>query len=63
MCIRPGVIATRPDALQSSKRFQFSFADTDWKDSLHPFGLQDNTLRTQSLMKKLRVDNLQSSGL
>jgi len=31
-------MATLPNALQSSRRFQLFFADTEWEDSLHPFG-------------------------
>jgi len=30
---------------------------------LHPSGRQGNTIQTQSLIRKLRVDNLQPSGL
>jgi hypothetical protein len=36
--IRPNVMATSLDALQSSRRFQLSFTDTEWEDSLHPSG-------------------------
>jgi len=45
-CIRPNIMATCPDALPSSRRFQLCFADTDWEDSLHPSGRQGNIVRT-----------------
>jgi hypothetical protein len=37
-------MATRLDALQSSRRVQLSFVDTEWEDSLHPSGRQGNTV-------------------
>jgi len=53
----------RLDALQSSRRFQLSFTDTDWEDSLHPSGRQGNTVRTpRSLIRKLRAYTLHPSG-
>jgi hypothetical protein len=53
-CIRPNIMATCPEALRSSRRFQLFFADTDWEDSLHPSGRQCNTVRTlRSLIRKL----------
>jgi hypothetical protein len=55
-CIRPDVMATHPDALQSSRRFQLSFVDTEWEDSLHPSEQPGNTVRTpRSLIRKLHA--------
>jgi hypothetical protein len=39
-CIHPDVMTTHPDAHQSSRRFQFFFADTDWEDSLDDMATQ-----------------------
>jgi hypothetical protein len=61
VCIRPDVKATY--AFQSSRRFQFSSRDIDWEDNLHPSGRQGNTVRTRSLIRKLRAYNLHPFGL
>jgi hypothetical protein len=61
-CIRPDAMATRLDALQSSRRFQLSFAGTKWEDNLHPSEHQGNTVRTQrSSIRKLRAFTLHPS--
>jgi phytoene/squalene synthetase len=55
-------MATRSDALQSSRRFQL-YANTNWGDSLHPCEQQGNTVRTlRSLVRKLRSYILHLSG-
>jgi hypothetical protein len=36
---------------------------SDLEDSLHPFERQHNNVWTQSLVRKLRADNLQPSRL
>jgi hypothetical protein len=56
-------MTTHPDTLQSSRRFQFSFANTDWEESLHPSRRQGNTIWMQSLIRKLHANNLQTFEL
>jgi hypothetical protein len=52
--IRPDVMTTCPKALESLRRFQPSFADTDLEDSLHLSGRQGNTVwMSRSLKMKL----------
>jgi len=55
-------MATHPDGLQSLRRFHLSFADTEWEDSLHPFGRQGNTIQmSRSLIRKLLAYDLHPS--
>jgi len=46
--IHPDVMATRPDALQSLRRLQPYFTNTEWEDNLHPSGRLGNTVWTRS---------------
>jgi len=60
--IHPDVMETRPDAFHGSRRFQLSFVDTEWEDSMNPSGRSGNIVQTpRSLIRKLGAYSLHQS--